>query len=115
MFRGLREILTPRPAPAEQSQGTLASICESATGRARRVLDGVIQSRGKAGDIAGQGEFDWMRIARQRLSDALADIDRVAARRDEGVSPEMDDDRAEIERVLALVESALGETRDQAA
>ena len=100
--------------PFEQLHGTLASIQDHAQGRARQVLDNVSYQRGKTGGIPGQEEERvWLELAATQLSNALEEIDRKVARG--VVETSIAQDKAELQRVRQLVESALGAQDKRAA
>ena len=122
MIERLRDMFgggTPGKAPEarqpfEQLHGTLTSIQEHASGRARQVLDNVSYQRGKAGGIPGQeDEGVWLELAVTQLNNALEEIDRKVAR---GVfETSIAQDKAELQRVRQLVKSALAMPEQRAA
>lgn len=92
-------------APDTALRGTIDSILESTTGRARQVLEGVQQGRLRSGNVAGQGERDWLEIAKQRLSNTLQELERAAGRPSSPTN--IQTEQAELRRVINLVENAL--------
>lgn len=103
-------------APDASLSDAINNIFEGTTGRARQVLEGVQQSRLRSGNVAGQGERDWLEIAKQRLGNTLQELERAAGRPSSPTNIQAKQE--ELRRVIGLVENALtvlNTEREQAA